>query len=600
MKVDHLRLFLAIPLLFLCSGAAHGGDDASESAVLKELMRRLDSLEEQNKELRQKLEKSGEAEPAGDELKEQIRVLQKRLDAFEKAGMVRPPDPKDESLFPPHADPLPKDGKTFADFVTGVVDKRLQSEAQKKLEAEKEAARKKEEEARKKDAQGYVVGTNKSMTANWNHGLQLTSEDDAFRMHMGGRVDWDNVWYQPPDKGMRFGNDNNITLQDGSAFRRMRLRADGRIYDWIDFVFEVNFANIQDFSNQTQEIVVGSVGITDSNLTFREIPFFGNVRVGHFLPPISLEHMTSSNFTYYMERSPQFDAFINRFDYASGINFFDTYLNDRVTFASALVRTGSRTINPFGAGAGDGEYGFVLRSTGLPIFKDEGRKLVHFGMAIMQRTLDNHGTSPGARALVRAGASRAELPNVIQTGSWFSPDGEWYLNPEFAMVMGRFSLSGEYLWTFAPSSYTKQNAAGAVSDPRGPVNFYGFYVESGYFLTQGDYRRYNRKAGSWDRTTPLENAWLMRGKNRNTTVGRGAVQLLARFSYLDLHSGNPVLSPSQGARAGIEKDVTLGMAWYLNPQSNVQVNYVHTQIDSVLPSARGSFDGLGLRFHYDF
>jgi len=560
----------------------------------------LDSLEAQNKELRQKLEKSESTESPSDELKEQIKVLQKRLDAFEKSGTTSGSDPDDEGILPPHVDPLPKDGKTFADLVTGVVDKRLQAEALKKLEAAKEAARKKEQEDRKKAAEGYVVGTNRSMTATWNNGLQFSSEDDAFRMHMGGRVDWDNVWYQAPGKNMRFGSDNTTTLQDGSAFRRMRLRADGRLYEWIDFVFEVNFANLQDFSNQTQDIVVGAVGVTDSNLTFRDIPFVGNVRVGHFLPPISLEHMTSSNFVYYMERSPQFDAFINRFDYASGINFFNTYLDDRVTFASALVRTGSRTINPFGAGAGDGEYGFVLRSTGLPLYKDDGRKLIHFGMALMQRTLDNHGTSPGARALVRAGASRTELPNVIQTGSWFSPDGEWYLNPEFAMVMGRFALSAEYLWTFSPSAYGRQNAGGVVSDPRGPVNFYGFYVESGYFLTEGDYRRYNRKLGAWDRTAPLENAWFMRGKHRALTVGRGAVQLLARFSYLDLHSGNPVLSPSQGARTGIEKDVTLGVAWYLNSQSNFQVNYVHTQIDSILPSARGSFDGLGLRFHYDF
>ena len=42
----------------------------------------------------------------------------------------------------------------------------------------------------------------------------------------------------------------------------MRLRTDGRLYDWVDFVFEVNFANIQDFSNQTQDIVVGVVLVT--------------------------------------------------------------------------------------------------------------------------------------------------------------------------------------------------------------------------------------------------------------------------------------------------------------------------------------------------
>ena len=82
-------------------------------------------------------------------------------------------------------------------------------------------------------------------------------------------------------------------------------------------------------------------GITDSNLTFRPLPIVGNVKVGHFLPPISLEHMTSSNFVYYMERSPQFDAFINRFDYVNGVTAFDSYFDDRLTLAGALVGSGT-------------------------------------------------------------------------------------------------------------------------------------------------------------------------------------------------------------------------------------------------------------------
>ena len=121
--------------------------------------------------------------------------------------------------------------------------------------------------------------------------------------------------------------------------------------------------------------------------------------------------------------------FINRFDYVNGVKFFDSYLEDRVTFASALMRTGSRTVNPFGAGSGDGQYGYVFRTTMLPVYADEGRKLVHLGIAFMNRALDQESTSPGDRALVRGGASGNEIPNVMQTGRFYSPDGEYYLNP---------------------------------------------------------------------------------------------------------------------------------------------------------------------------
>jgi hypothetical protein len=65
-------------------------------------------------------------------------------------------------------------------------------------------------------------------------------------------------------------------------------------------------------------------------------------------------------------------------------------------------------------------------------------------------------------------------------------------------------------------------------------------------------------------------------------------------------SGNPVFTKSAGAGAAIENDITLGVAWYMTSQSNVQVNYVRTNINSVTPGASGAFDALGIRFHYDF
>ncbi len=601
MRVELVRMIAAVSLLSITTSSTLAGDDAPESQILQQLMKRLDALEEQNKELRGKLEKAPAAEPGNEALKEQLRVLQQRLDAVEKANKSGPLKPKESGDRGSDLDPIPSGGKSFADYVDGVVDKRFQEGVKKRAEAEKEAAKKKEESVLEKATGGFVVGTNRQMNASWNNGLEFLSEDEAFKLHIGGRVDFDNVWYQPTSTNMRFGSANSTRLADGSDFRRMRLRADGRIYDWVDFVFEVNFANLQDFSNQsTPATTVGAVGLTDVNLIFHDVPVVGNIRVGHLQPPISLEHMTSSNYFYYMERSPQFDAFVNRFDYVNGINFFDSYLDDRVTFASALFRSGSTTINPFGAGAGDGEYGFTMRCTGLPLYEDKGRKLIHLGLTFMERTLDNHASSPGDRALVRAGATKTDLPNVMQTGTYYSPYGEYYIVPEIAMVFGKFSLSGEYLWTFAPSAFTGMTLNSVLSGPVGMVSFQGFYVESGYFLTEGDYRRYNKSQGTWDRTTPLENGWLMRGKNGHVSAGRGALQLLARFSYLDLVSGHPVLSPTTGARAGIESDVTLGVVWYINPQANLQVNYVHTQIDSVQHSASGSFDGLGLRFHYDF
>jgi phosphate-selective porin OprO/OprP len=83
--------------------------------------------------------------------------------------------------------------------------------------------------------------------------------------------------------------------------------------------------------------------------------------------------------------------------------------------------------------------------------------------------------------------------------------------------------------------------------------------------------------------------------------GFGAVELVARYTYLDLVSGNPVLtSTTGGAQAGKQQDVTLGVNWYFNPQVWLMVNGIWSHIDSVVPGATGDFQALGVRLHVDF
>jgi phosphate-selective porin len=79
------------------------------------------------------------------------------------------------------------------------------------------------------------------------------------------------------------------------------------------------------------------------------------------------------------------------------------------------------------------------------------------------------------------------------------------------------------------------------------------------------------------------------------------MQLVARYTFLDLVSGSPVLTPtSGGARAGRQHDATLGVNWHLNSQTWFMVNYVATHIDSVVPGADGDIHGIGCRLHLDF
>ena len=46
--------------------------------------------------------------------------------------------------------------------------------------------------------------------------------------------------------------------------------------------------------------------------------------------------------------------------------------------------------------------------------------------------------------------------------------------------------------------------------------------------------------------------------------------------------------------------MTLGVNWYLNSQTWIIIDYVHTHIDSEVAGADGDIDGVGCRLHLDF
>lgn len=457
-------------------------------------------------------------------------------------------------------------------------------------------------EAAKRQVPSVVPhGRDFGLQATWDHGFVAQTADEAFRFHMGGRLEFDNTWFTQ-DSFLLLGNSNTSRLNDGSMFRRARLRADGLLWGYIDFVTEVNFANIQEVKNTSnQETQIGSVGLTDFYMTFRELPLAGNVRVGHFRPPVGLDRYSGSVTLNYMERSTLFDAFLAPTNFQNGILVFDSYLDDRVTLAGAFTRTGTGATQSFGFIAADGKYAGSGRVTGLPIYAEEGRQLLHLGVGYQHQTLVDHSFSASSRPLLRAGSgTNPDTPSVLATGTYYSPQGTDILDLEAASVCGPLSFSAEYALLRATELFNDYDGF-AFSGPRGDVLYQAFYVEAGCFLTPDDYRRYDKKTGTWGRTLPQDHAVVEWNKQTGWNGGLGAVQLVARFTYLDLLEGDPVLSStSGGALAGKQTDITLGVNWYLNSQVWIMVNYVWTHIDSVDSTASGNFQGLGTRIHIDF
>lgn len=427
------------------------------------------------------------------------------------------------------------------------------------------------------------------LNAFWDHGAVLESSDKAFRLHVGGRIEFDNTWYQ-------YTRSLPFTLEDGADMRRARLRADGTIGETVDFMAEVNFANIQDVTNESNTTQIGSVGLTNFYVTFKDVPYLENVRLGHFKQPIGLEHLTSGNDLYYMERSPGHDAFFQPFQFVDGVMAFDSFWDDRATAALALTRVGKQTMSPFGFNAGQGEYAATGRLTGLPVYEDEGQRLLHVGVGY-SLTGVHQDFDLANRPLVRAGAGSQQVPNIIGTGQFYTPDPVQILNTELAVVCGRFSMSTEYQLVRGANLF-EQFSGGTFSGPRGNVAYQGVYAEMGLFLTP-DYRRYDRKEGTWGRQIVARETATSEPPDHGFFASHTPVQLVCRYSYLDLASGSPVLTPSSGVQAGWENDITAGLDWYINSQVHFLVNYVYTHLEYVNHDS-GVIHGLGCRLHVDF
>ena len=434
------------------------------------------------------------------------------------------------------------------------------------------------------------------MTAKWNHGIELQSADKKFKVHVGGRVQLDSSWYGLPQS---VNNNINIPYGDGVDFRRARLRADGTMYETIDWAAEFDFVNSARVRNQP--VSATNPGFFDEALSaptdlwiqFRELPRFGAVRIGNQKEAIGFEHLTSSRFLPFMERSFNQDTFYggNFNGFAPGIQVTKTYGCDEV----GVIQYGifKPVNNVFSFNTGDGDYSLVSRFTRLLNYEEEGQRLTHVGLSFRNATGVSQAGVPGriqgfrTRDALRAGLSTDwPVPAGI---SLFGDEVRW-LNGEFVMVRGQWTLQSEYLFSF----YNDARTTFAGPDV-GTVTYHGGYIQVLRYLTC-DYDHYNKKTGVFERVVPTNNFVRCGTTSDGSCGGWGAWQAGLRYNYLDLND--------EGLNGGQLHNLTWGLNWYLNPNLKFQWNYITTyrNVDDVPAFSAGSgvVHGVGMRVAFDF
>jgi phosphate-selective porin OprO/OprP len=399
----------------------------------------------------------------------------------------------------------------------------------------------------------------------------------------GGRIMGDYVMHADQNAASlaKFGDIDNYF-----EFRRLRLFVEGEGYGIYDYKFQVDFEPeninsadvvvwnddgdgiIQIGELEEDEIRFGSeaVAIKDMYFGIHEVPLAGYIRFGHYKAPFSLEELTSSKYITFMERSlPNIFAPGREV----GITAYNHSTNQNWTWAGGVFVDSLSEILKEGVSDNLGTS-LVGRMTWTPYYDEpsNGRYLMHLG-------LNGRWTDDRDNLMrFRARPEIHEGPRFIDSGTIV---GDWWtvIGPEAAVVWGPFSLQAEYM------------AVQVDDDAFGTRNFHGAYLYGSWFLT-GESRAYKRGSAAFGRVKPYTNFWIVRGAG----IGTGAVELAARWSYLDISS-------TGDAEAGQQNDVTLGLNWHWNPHVRWMFNYIHAfnEYDNGDPNAE---DGIfAMRGHFD-
>jgi phosphate-selective porin OprO/OprP len=377
---------------------------------------------------------------------------------------------------------------------------------------------------------------------------RLHLEEVKMAGNIGGRLDVDAAGYLTSKDIEGF--------DDGIEVRRARLYARGDCILVLPVYYELEIG-----------YVPHQISLQDSYLAFKNITWLGELKLGEYQPPMSLEAITSSRDSTFMELAAPVAALAPGSD--AGVQIGHPFLDQRMTWRFGLFAPG------VGEDVGDASQDFgraIMRITGLPIYQfnpdhPDSTRLLHLGLSA------NYLYSGNSTIQYQSRPESYLAPYVVNTGD-IPADGAVVVGGEVAWVNGPLCLEGEYLHSFV------RETPGTNGAPT--LNFDGFYASAGWFLT-GETRPYDRQKACFSRVIPRHNFnW---GKD-----GWGAWEIAARYSYVNLNSEN-----INGGRMSI---LMTGLNWYLRPNLKMRFEYGFGHVTNL--EEKGNMNIFQTRFEIDF
>lgn len=399
----------------------------------------------------------------------------------------------------------------------------------------------------------------------------IKTPDDKFQLKVGGQLATDFAWINA-GKALQtsFGKE-----QDGALFRSARIKLSGKFTELVEWQTEYEFAG----ENGTD-----TPSFFDTYVQFNDLPYIpghaaGELRIGHFREPYSLEELTSQKSRTFQERSlasvfnPSRNIGVQWSDAVFGVE-----KQERLAYQIGFFKTVDSWPS---ATDGDDDQGWSVtaRVTGLPYLADNGNRLLHIGGAYSHRNPDGAVLAWNVRPEVRS--TQFRYVNADATAP-VPPLAPFRLRDARADDVDLFNLEAAFQWNalFLQGEY---HLAKVDTTFGGSRTFTGFYGQASYVLT-GESRAYRFNNGTFDKIKPKKNFGFKEGD------GYGAWEIATRYSSVDLEDG-PV-------RAGKQQSLTGGVNWYINPNVTASVNYIHNWVENDIVDS--TFDVFQTRIRFDF
>lgn len=443
--------------------------------------------------------------------------------------------------------------------------------------------------------------------------LLFKSEDRNFVAHLGGFFQLDASFYSVSDSVQRLLPDRG--LLEGADMRRARLRSDGVCWNVVEWVMEMDFSRASDTTKDIISDPVPNVYINNMYIGLRDLPVFGNVRVGHIKEDLSFYNASSGRNIPFMERPNVWDAIEDPYIFDDGIMMSRTFLDDMLYASLGLfmtnTRTGAFTVSP------SAPLAFDVRVCYMPIYDEEDQHWMNIGATGSVRANPyERGTElpvavTNVSPLVRAGIS-SQVPNILNTRAFYTREGTQLYTLCYNHSWGPFSMGAQYDGQFFNQSYVGglPRSDGSLPDkvkPVGDLYFDGGAIEFLCFLTRGDHRTINKNFPCYGQVIPAENfSFTRKGSSGESAHGLGAWEVGAKYDIVRAQFDVPG-SPDT-VRGGYLNAFTLGLNWYLNPNASVMANYIYTtgffgtqKADGANQApADGAFHSFGTRFQFTF